>query len=179
MLDAQPRAMIDEEKIIYPNIGEGLTLDWHKHPHQHERVTGKDVHLKDKAPQRKPGETEHSRDHRHRSEFLANVAHAINYSSLENGSNTPDFLLAEFLADVLVAFDRVQQKRGEWYGKPIKAPGSSTDSTPAAPETKESQALDLLLEVRNAVRANPAMQGKEYDGLGQRVVKLLEQAGRL
>jgi hypothetical protein len=128
-------------------------------------------------------ETQHSRDHRRRAEFLVSVAHAINYSSLENGSNTPDFLLAEFLADVLTAFDRVQQKRAEWYGKPIESKDAGTAGTagtaglpPAAPDTA---ALDLLLEMRDVAATIPAMQGKVYDDLGRRVVELLVKTGRI
>jgi hypothetical protein len=42
---------------------------------------------------------------------------AINRNSAENGSNTPDFLLAEFLTDCLTAFDRGVNARDRWYGR--------------------------------------------------------------
>jgi hypothetical protein len=45
------------------------------------------------------------------------IAHAINRYSAENGSNTPDFILAEYLVDCLAAFDRAVTKRAEWYGR--------------------------------------------------------------
>ena len=44
------------------------------------------------------------------------VEHAINRCSAENGSNTPDFILAEFLTDCLAAFDKASRSREKWYG---------------------------------------------------------------
>lgn len=42
---------------------------------------------------------------------------AINRNSAENGSDTPDFILAEFLTDALAAFDRAVTAREKWYGR--------------------------------------------------------------
>lgn len=42
---------------------------------------------------------------------------AINKNSAENGSNTPDFLLAQYLLDCLAAFDIAVQRRERWYGR--------------------------------------------------------------
>lgn len=41
----------------------------------------------------------------------------INCESRENGSNTPDFLLAEYLVDCLVAFDKAVNAREGWFGR--------------------------------------------------------------
>jgi hypothetical protein len=35
---------------------------------------------------------------------------------VENGSDTPDFILARFLADCLEAFDSAVRTRDDWYG---------------------------------------------------------------
>lgn len=48
--------------------------------------------------------------------FRAELEHLINRHSMENGSNTPDFLLAEFLNDCLRAFDTATRARDTWYG---------------------------------------------------------------
>ena len=40
----------------------------------------------------------------------------INCNSIENASNTPDFILAEFLGDCLDAFKTASNKREKWYG---------------------------------------------------------------
>lgn len=52
------------------------------------------------------------------------IEHAINRCSAENGSNTPDFILAEFLTDCLEAYDKATAVREKWYGRePKPAPG--------------------------------------------------------
>ena len=48
---------------------------------------------------------------------------AINRVSAENSSNTPDFILADFLVSCLAAFDRATRERERWYGC-RHAPGS-------------------------------------------------------
>ncbi len=40
----------------------------------------------------------------------------INSNSRENDSNTPDFLLAEFMMNCLDAFELASNKREVWYG---------------------------------------------------------------
>jgi hypothetical protein len=42
---------------------------------------------------------------------------AINVHSAENASNTPDFILAEYLTACLAAFDTAVQQRETWYGR--------------------------------------------------------------
>lgn len=55
------------------------------------------------------------------------IAHGINRTSSENGSNTPDFILAEYLTDCLAAFDRAVKWRAEWYGTNVDASGRLRD----------------------------------------------------
>lgn len=45
------------------------------------------------------------------------IEEAINNHSLENNSNTPDFILAEYLTDCLETFDKAINKRENWYGR--------------------------------------------------------------
>lgn len=40
----------------------------------------------------------------------------INAHSKENGSNTPDYILADFLTSCLASFDKAVKEREEWYG---------------------------------------------------------------
>lgn len=40
---------------------------------------------------------------------------ALNRNSAENGSNTPDMILATFLTGCLTAFDYAVQRRDAWY----------------------------------------------------------------
>ena len=47
----------------------------------------------------------------------SDIEKAINRASAENGSDTPDFILAEFLTDSLAAFDKAVATREAWYGR--------------------------------------------------------------
>jgi hypothetical protein len=41
----------------------------------------------------------------------------INRHSAENGSDTPDFILAQYLHGCLSLFDYAVRKREDWYGR--------------------------------------------------------------
>jgi hypothetical protein len=47
----------------------------------------------------------------------SDITTVINMHSLENTSNTPDFLLAEFMLACLYAYNTTLQKRTLWYGR--------------------------------------------------------------
>lgn len=51
------------------------------------------------------------------SNFRKGLEILINSNSKENGSNTPDFLLAEYLGDCLETFDKIVNKREDWFGR--------------------------------------------------------------
>lgn len=55
--------------------------------------------------------TQHERE----SAFERDLAGVINKHSRENGSNTPDFILAAYLVDCLQNFDRIMLWRQKWY----------------------------------------------------------------
>jgi hypothetical protein len=44
----------------------------------------------------------------------------LNKHSAENGSSTPDFILAQYLMDCLQAFDGAVTARMAWYGAEIE-----------------------------------------------------------
>ena len=44
------------------------------------------------------------------------IEEAINRTSAENKSNTPDFVLAQYLIDCLTAYDKATNVRDKWYG---------------------------------------------------------------
>jgi hypothetical protein len=50
-------------------------------------------------------------------EFEKNLARLINRHSVENGSNTPDYILAQYLVACLKAFEATTQQRETWYGR--------------------------------------------------------------
>ena len=49
-------------------------------------------------------------------EIIEGFAHVINSHSVENESNTPDFLVAEYLYDCLQAYNEAIVKRNHYYG---------------------------------------------------------------
>jgi hypothetical protein len=51
------------------------------------------------------------------SRLRKDIEQSINKHSIENGSDTPDFILAEYLTDCLRAFDKATVRREEWYGR--------------------------------------------------------------
>lgn len=67
----------------------------------------------------------------------------INLRSLENGSNTPDFILADFLSRCLVAFDDATNARATWYGKKDTAFNKAAGASVSPEENKAAQLRDL------------------------------------
>ena len=55
-------------------------------------------------------------------DFEKELERLINKYSMENGSNTPDFILAEYLRSCLSAFNVAVTKREEWYGRSVMPP---------------------------------------------------------
>ncbi len=52
-------------------------------------------------------------------QFHKELEHLINRCSMENGSDTPDFILAEYMAKCLDAFDTAMTLREAWYGRKV------------------------------------------------------------
>ena len=50
-------------------------------------------------------------------EFVAELEHLLNRYSKESGSDTPDFILAEYLRDCLHAWNAGVTARERWYGR--------------------------------------------------------------
>ena len=70
--------------------------------------------------------------------FLCELQELINRHSYENGSNTPDFILARFMQDCLEAFNRASNDRENWYGKRLMV-GNPPPSNPR--ETEEQKEI--------------------------------------
>ena len=70
-------------------------------------------------------------------ELVKAITTALNYHSAENVSNTPDFILAEFLAACLAAFNTAVQQRETSYGRdarPSETAAALSLPPPALPE---------------------------------------------
>ncbi|MCX5704141.1 MAG: hypothetical protein NT066_06615 [Candidatus Omnitrophica bacterium] len=56
--------------------------------------------------------------------FYEELRSLINKYCRENGSNTPDFTLAEYLQGCLNLFDNAVGKREQWYGRDFPEKGT-------------------------------------------------------
>jgi hypothetical protein len=68
------------------------------------------------------------------SEFLKRLTELINEFSLENGSDTPDFILASYLTECLRNYESVIGMREIWYGR--NKPNSDKPVTLTSLESK-------------------------------------------
>lgn len=51
-------------------------------------------------------------------EFEKELTNLLNRYCIENQSDTPDFILSEYLLDCLKTFNKTTNKRSKWYGQP-------------------------------------------------------------
>lgn len=62
--------------------------------------------------------------------FRKELEELINKHSLENGSDTPDFILAKYLEGCLENFDQAVRDREQWYGRKIENNLETSNSLP-------------------------------------------------
>jgi len=55
-----------------------------------------------------------------RKDLVKDIAEVLNRASRENASDTPDFILAEYMVSSLEAFEIGVRRREEWYGRTVK-----------------------------------------------------------
>lgn len=53
---------------------------------------------------------------KHASPLMTELAALLNNYCMENGSNSPDFILADYLLGCLKAFDKATKRRDKWHG---------------------------------------------------------------
>lgn len=53
------------------------------------------------------------------STFEHNLSRLINEHSLEKESNTPDFILAQYMSDCLETFNQTMRNRSAWYSQSV------------------------------------------------------------
>lgn len=57
----------------------------------------------------------------------------LNRNCAENGPDTPDYILAEYLTDCLDAFDKAAKARENWYGRGTAIGADQPNPTENAP----------------------------------------------
>lgn len=110
-------------------------------------------------------------------QFGREIERAINLHSRENGSNTPDFILAAFLVRCLSAWDEAIRRREEWYGRAFM-PGALFGGKDTIATRRERDALREALEgVRsNLVELLCLGRGEDIETLHSFVVAALAKA---
>ena len=79
--------------------------------------------------------------------FLKELKELINRYSMENGSDTPDFILAQFLINCLNSFDCATESREKWYGRENLSFGGNGDvpaESPACEKVTVNSGNDVL-----------------------------------
>lgn len=82
--------------------------------------------------------------------FMQELEQLINKHSQENGSNTPDFILANYLKNCLGAFNEAVESRELWYGrKPVEASAETVQQLAAEQRASTTTDTDSPDEVPN------------------------------
>lgn len=90
-----------------------------------------------------------------RSQLRTDIEMAINRNSAENGSDTPDFILAEYLLGCLELFDKTIHERSAWYSHHCRIGGCNHLET-KEPEKQPTIENGLLCK-------NPVEPIEKYD----------------
>lgn len=59
-------------------------------------------------------------------DFITELGELLNRRSMENGSDTPNFILAQYLTDCLQAWNRATKRREDWYGRTLQEVSASS-----------------------------------------------------
>lgn len=75
-------------------------------------------------------------------DFITELRELLNRRSMENGSDTPDFILAQYLTDCLRAWNKATNRREDWYGRTpqeVSSTNVKTVATCATGDTNEAK----------------------------------------
>lgn len=72
------------------------------------------------------------------SDFETELAALLNKYSMDNGCNTPDYVLARHLIRQLDTFREINQEREAWFGTPLRI-GNSDNSSNESPMGSTSE----------------------------------------
>jgi hypothetical protein len=91
-------------------------------------------------------------------EFEKELENLINKHSVENKSNTPDFMLAEYLRGCLDLFANIIQQREQWYGRPTY-PGAGICSGPDPVDLTNVLSEDGITKAFQKIREGADCEG--------------------
>jgi hypothetical protein len=72
------------------------------------------------------------------------LASALNCFSAENPSNTPDWILAQYLLGCLAAWNQAVQQRETWYGRDARPGSISSEAAPGSDRVGPSEAVQMV-----------------------------------
>ena len=87
--------------------------------------------------------------------LLTDIQNAINCHCSENVSNTPDFILAEYLAVCLSAFDAATIRRDKWYSVHLEPANSHfihEEALECTKDEKQTVTQQLKAEIANKLK---------------------------
>ncbi len=104
-------------------------------------------------------------------ELVRDIASVLNRHSVENLSDTPDFILAEYLVSCLMSFNAAVNDRAEWYGdnSALVKKGGIAMSKPindGGPATRMWLATNAPKEMVESVYPNTYKGVSDFIGLG-------------
>jgi hypothetical protein len=106
-------------------------------------------------------------------DFREELEHVINRHSMENGSNTPDFILASLLHNFLCSFDHAVKERDKWYGVEL-APGKSMEAEQTPPNNRSDEIAWLQSVVDGYMQICPGVDRMSYvcEKINERIAQL-------
>jgi hypothetical protein len=93
---------------------------------------------------------------RNASAFRRELEHLINCQGMENGSNTPDFILADYLMSCLQAFDAAVERRERWHGR--KGAGDETNAISETEQGASEARAPIQCPSESVEKGKPALQ---------------------
>lgn len=100
-----------------------------------------------------------------RTEFQKALQTLLNQHSMEGGSNTPDFILAQYLLNCLNAFNVAVFDRERWHGRPV-TPFTPTftdvEAVPLPVDAEAEKRIEDLIAKQPAKRSAPESLGSPF-----------------
>ena len=122
-----------------------------------------DTSRKDVSPDAENGEMQ--LEVHERPIFFDEIRAVINRHSKENGSNTPDFILAQFLTSSLEALDFAINQRSDWYGRrDVPGQGARANEPTTATTRNVGAAEAVVTGAYKDAPATPAPESKACEG---------------
>ncbi len=104
--------------------------------------------------------------------LLDELRRAVNRVSAESISNTPDFVLANYLRDCLGAFDAATRERERWYGVKL-APGRRAHPSDEEAARLVFEALGTASMCWETLAGAGEFQSQEAAKVGQELLRAL------